>query len=51
VRFLVMVIGLLAAFAGSYAAFETMRAVGPGHDPGYGIADLHGRRFTWPGRT
>jgi hypothetical protein len=22
-----------------------------GHDPGYGLADLHGRRFTWPGRT
>ena len=21
-----------------------------GHDPGYGIADLHGRKFTWPGR-
>jgi hypothetical protein len=22
-----------------------------GHDPPYGVADLHGRRFTWPGRT
>jgi hypothetical protein len=22
-----------------------------GHDPGYGVADLHGRKFTWPGRT
>jgi hypothetical protein len=21
-----------------------------GHDPAYGVADLHGRRFTWPGR-
>ena len=21
-----------------------------GHDPLYGVADLHGRRFTWPGR-
>ena len=22
-----------------------------GHEPGYGVADLHGRRFTWPGRA
>jgi hypothetical protein len=23
----------------------------PGADPGYAVADLHGRHFTWPGRT
>ena len=22
-----------------------------GHDPSYVIADLHGRKLTWPGRT
>jgi hypothetical protein len=41
VRFLVVVIGLIAAFAGSYAAFETMRAVGPddqSNDFGFGDA-------------
>ena len=40
-RFLVVVIGLIAAFAGSYAAFETMRAVGPddqSNDFGFGDA-------------